>query len=109
MPARLLCVLVACLAPNFAASADPVPPLSHFYDEEGRRLISIREEPAGAVEVELRVSGEPGLPWRWRGDGRREGRSLQFTRIVGEEEDRGPVYSANVGIYRWGPMQVDEG
>ena len=87
--------------------------VSHYFDEEGGRHLTLDESDLSRVLVEFRFPGDPGFFSRWLGRGTRAEREVTFTRIVGEEEPRGANFSAIVSASRvkiaFTPGQLEPG
>ena len=87
--------------------------LSHYFDEESGRHLTLDESDIPRVLVEFRFPGDPGFFSRWSGRGTRVEREITFTRNVGEEEPRGSNFLAVVGASRvkidFAPGQLEPG
>ncbi len=87
--------------------------LSHYFDEESGRHLTLDESDPPRVLVEFRFPGDPGFFSRWSGRGTRAEREITFTRTVGEEEPQGANFSAIVGASRvkidFAPGQLEPG
>ena len=93
-PRSLWLLLGVCAAPLF--SAEPQAP-SHFFDEPGRRYLSVRPQSGGRVEVTVRAAGDPGSSWLWVGQGTRQEKQIVFAAVVAEDQDRGAFFVAKGG------------
>ncbi len=76
-------------------AAEPI--VLRFYDETTMRHLSLSSEGFGSTTVTVRAATDPGNAGAWMGNGDRKGKSLLFSRIVGEGEDRGTVFLAEIG------------
>lgn len=75
-------------------AADPT--ILRFYDESTMRHLTLSSEGFGRTTVTIRAAGDPGNAGTWVGNGDRKEKSLTFSRIVGEGEDRGTVFLAEI-------------
>jgi hypothetical protein len=93
---RLLSIgLIGLLSFGVLDAAEPT--VLRFYDEETMRHLSLKEEGFGRTTVTVRSASEPGNAGTWVGNGDRKDKTLFFSRIVGEGEDRGTVFLAEIG------------
>lgn len=72
------------------------PTVLRFYDETTMRHLSLAQEGFGSTTVTMRPASDPGNAGTWVGNGDRKDKTLQFSRIVGEGEDRGTVFRAEI-------------
>ena len=72
------------------------PTVLRFYDETTMRHLSLTSEGFGSTTVIVRSASEPGNAGTWLGNGDRKDKTLMFSRIVGEGEDRGTVFVAEI-------------
>ncbi|MCX6853874.1 MAG: hypothetical protein NTV80_03100 [Verrucomicrobia bacterium] len=72
------------------------PTLLRFYDETTMRHLSLAQEGFGRTTVTVRAASDPGNSGTWVGNGDRKDKTLLFSRIVGEGEDRGTVFLAEI-------------
>jgi hypothetical protein len=86
-----LLLAVSAWAAEPAASAP-----SFYYDETTARHLVLKPGEFGSTLVEVRFAYEAGSANRWFGIGQRKDKTLVFTRVAGEGEDRGTVFAANV-------------
>jgi hypothetical protein len=75
-------------------AAEPI--VLRFYDEINMRHLSLSSEGLGSTTVTIRAATDPGNAGTWVGNGDRKEKSLLFSRIVGEGEDRGTVFLAEI-------------
>jgi len=92
-PSRLI-GFVWLLALGQVQAADPS--VLRFYDETNMRHLSLSSEGLGSTTVTVRAASDPGNAGTWVGNGDRNDKSLLFSRIVGEGEDRGTVFLAEI-------------
>ncbi|MEQ1748733.1 MAG: hypothetical protein ABL974_04890, partial [Prosthecobacter sp.] len=64
----------------------------HYFDEATMRHITLKKAEFGNTEITVRFAGDPGSAATWVGNGLRKDKLLQFSRIVGEGEDRGTFF-----------------
>lgn len=107
----VITAVIASVAP--AAEEEPSPGVSHYFDEENSRHLMLDRTDDPAVKVEIRFAGDPGYSHRWQGKGTREKREIRFTRILGEEEEKGAEFTALVSGSRaqidFSPEQIEPG
>lgn len=82
----------ACL---LLAAEDPAGKLV-FYDEETRRYLTLGNGSAGNTRVTVRFAQDPGSLGTWTGQGTRREKELLFARMVGEGEDQGTFFLAEI-------------
>ncbi len=68
----------------------------HYYDEATMRYITLKKAEFGNTEITFRFASDPGSAGTWVGNGLRKDKVLQFSRIVGEGEDRGTFFIADI-------------
>lgn len=82
---------------------------AYYYDEATMRYFHLKNSGVGVAEVDVRFASSPGSDGRWVGSGQRKDKELVFARIVGEGEDRGTYFIADVGdskvVVRYKPNQ----
>jgi len=86
----LLAVSMASLA------AEPAPDKLTYFDETTMRHLTLEKAEFGTTKVTIRFAGDPGSMGTWIGNGPRKDKSLTFARIVGEGEDRGTYFTAEI-------------
>lgn len=69
----------------------------HYHDEASQRQLRLRTE-GGKVLVEVRFADVPGSQNYWRGSGNIIARELHFAADVGEGQDRGTFFTAELGM-----------
>ena len=76
--------------------AEPLP-VTHFYDEESQRYLTLRNTSAASVEVSVRWATDPGSTSTWTGQGNRKDNGVVFAAVVEEGQDRGTYFIAKGG------------
>lgn len=94
MITRTLLLITASLA---SLAAEPVPDKLTYFDETTMRHLTLEKGDFGNTQVTVRFAGDPGSMGTWVGNGARKDKSLTFARIVGEGEDRGTYFTAEIG------------
>lgn len=87
-PRSLLFLVLAAVAP----AAEPLT----YFDETTMRHLSLEKSDFDKTKVTIRFAGDPGSMGTWVGDGVRKDKLLPFARIVGEGEDRGTFFMAEI-------------
>lgn len=112
-PVFLLVITVVIASVVRAAEEEPSPGVSHYFDEENSRHLMLDRTDDPAVKVEIRFAGDPGYSYRWNGKGTSGKREIRFTRILGEEDERGAEFTASVSGSRaqidFSPEQIEPG
>lgn len=85
----LSCLSSLCPAATPADSTD-------YYDEETKRHLTLAKGEFGSTLVTVRFASDPGSSALWNGQGVLKDKELAFARIVGEGEDRGTAFIAQV-------------
>lgn len=87
--------------------------ITHYFDEDTYRHLMIDRSEDPTVMVEIRFAADPGYSHRWQGKGTSENREIRFTRILGEEEEKGAEFTASVSASRaqidFSPEQIEPG
>lgn len=78
-----------------AATAAPVQE-GTYLDEESMRYLTLEKGEFGVTRVKVRFAYDPGSNGRWEGHGQLNDKSLLFARTVGEGEERGTWFVAEV-------------
>ncbi len=68
----------------------------HYFDEATMRHVTLKKAEFGNTEITFRFASDPGSAATWVGNGLRKDKVLQFSRIVGEGEDRGTLFIAEI-------------
>lgn len=89
------CLLFLTLAAAVQAAEPATGPLTYF-DETTMRHLTLEKSDFDKTKVIIRFAGEPGSMGTWLGDGVRRDKVLPFGRIVGEGEDRGTSFIAEI-------------
>lgn len=111
----VLILLISVFAGTIARAVEEeqTPAVSHYFDEENLRHLMIDRTEDPAVKVEIRFAADPGYSYRWDGKGTSEKREIRFTRILGEEDERGAEFTASVSGSRaqidFSPDQIEPG
>jgi hypothetical protein len=100
MLTRTLILALTLVSAVRAFAAAPVPVL-HFYDETKFRHLALTQADFGKIKVEIRSVAGPGDCSKWVGDGQKREKEFVFSRVVGEEENRGTVYIGTGGESRF--------
>ena len=77
------------------------PTVLHFYDEARFRHLALTQEEFGKFKVDIRFVGGPGECSKWAGQGKKQEKEFVFSRIVGDDENRGTVYIGTGGESRF--------
>ncbi|MES2594189.1 MAG: hypothetical protein V4662_02580 [Verrucomicrobiota bacterium] len=88
---RLLFLTLATVA----SAADPAGLLTYF-DETTMRHLALQKADFDKTNITIRFACDPGSMSTWVGDGVRKDKLLPFARIVGEGEDRGTSFTAEI-------------
>lgn len=83
----------------FAASGCLVaqmPNKATYFDETTMRHLTLEKADFGNTRVTVRFASDPGSMGTWVGSGVRKEKTLAFARIVGEGEDRGTFFMAEI-------------
>ncbi len=70
---------------------------AHYYDEESKRFLTLRQTSATGMEVIIRYASEPGSTGMWTGQGNRKDNLTTFAAQVEEGQDRGSYFIAKGG------------
>jgi len=112
-PFLVLLIVAFATGPGRTAEEKQGPAITHYFDEESSRHLMIDRSEDPAVKVEIRFAGDPGYSHRWQGKGTSEKREIRFTRLLGEDEDKGAEFTAEVSASRvqidFSPGQIEPG
>jgi len=78
---------------SYSASPDDA---LQFYDEEAKRYATLSKGDFGSTHITVRLAGDPGSLYEWRGQGQRRDKEMTFSRIVGEGENPGTYFNAKI-------------
>ncbi len=81
-----------------ASPKDAGPQL--FFEEETMRYLTLTKSDGGNTRVIVRFAWDPGSMATWEGFGTRQDKILSFARLVGEVEDRGTFFQAEISESR---------
>ena len=95
MKATLLFLVPLFLLAVCQAAEAPVGE-AHFFDEATLRHLRLKPGDFGSVEIQVRFAADPGSPSLWMGTGQKKDKDVIFARVVGEGEDRGTYFVAEV-------------
>jgi hypothetical protein len=73
-----------------------VEPVQHFLDEVNNRHLTVTTADFGKVTILIRFVGA-GSSSRWFGDGVRKEKEITFSQTVGEDQERGTLFTAKGG------------
>ncbi len=73
-----------------------VPDKATYFDETTMRHLSLEKADFSNTKVTVRFAGDPGGMGTWVGHGTRKDKELSFARSVGEGEDRGTYFIAEI-------------
>jgi hypothetical protein len=88
--------LLLCLTSLILCSAISAQESVHYFDEATMRYVTLKKAEFGNTEITVRFAADPGSAGTWVGNGLRKDKVLQFSRIVGEGEDRGTFFIAEI-------------
>lgn len=71
--------------------------VAHYFDEAGRRYLSIETQTGNGVALTVRWAGDPGSASLWAGSGTRKENLTVFAAVVAEDQDRGAFFIAKGG------------
>ena len=94
MRAQLLCL--ATVLVSFASWGADAFEGSRYFDETTMRHLTLEKTGFGTTRVIMRSAAAPGASGLWAGMGQRKDKQLVFAQEVGEGENRGTFYVANV-------------
>jgi hypothetical protein len=100
---------VLTLAAAALRAAEPAAD-TYYYDEATMRYLHLKPTGLGSSQVEVRFATDPGASGLWVGMGEQKDKDLIFARVVGEGEDRGTYFIADVSeskvVIRYKPGQL---
>lgn len=98
MKAVLVLLLIrAALADAQTTNSSQAAHGEHYFDETTQRHLRLNAR-NGGIALEVRFADAPGSQNFWRGSGSISGRELHFAADVGEGQDRGTFFTAELGL-----------
>ncbi len=102
---RLPLFLAAAVALWLVATKLPAAPPAEagprlFLEESSMRYLTLTQAEGGNTRVVVRFAWDPGSMATWEGFGTRQDKVLSFARLVGEGEDRGTFFLAEISESR---------